>query len=690
MKKTIFFALAACCFVTGSIMAQTINNVGPAYFPSVNFPFNSQLQTAQNNVLMFQGNNVAGTNAARNNLRVGIGVFPVAIGPVDRLHLHNLNAVDVRMRITNGATGATAADGFFASVLTSGDALLSQQENLSMRFNTNATQRMVILNTGLVGINTPTPTNQLEVNSSFGLCSSGVRLTQLGSGCPTTANPGPGVLAVDALGNIIYVPGGGGITGANNGLSVTGGNVQLGGTCGSGLGALTSTREIPMAGFNINHTMPAASPSQFNIGFPACTTIVSRFTVNNDFQQTAGAFLSLLASGGTVAGGAFRAQNTGPGSATGVTSSVFTTSGASNAIAVNARSTGGVGFNSFYNIGLNALTANASFASLSVNADITGSSSPLNQGLNVEIFSGTNPTANNSGASIIVSTPGNANFGVDARAVGATNNYGIYATVALNSGLTGAGLPPGPDYAGFFNGDVLITNMYGVSDRNLKKEIQEIKSPLDIIKKLQPVTYSFDRENHTNIALSDKKQYGFISQDVQTILPELTSPAVFPALYDSMGKVISPKEEYLALNYQGFIAIIVDAMQQQQEMIEAQQQQIDQLIALTQGQQYNPMPNNVNEQEVTLSNLEVVVLDQNSPNPFTNQTVINYYIPQDAGVAQIQFFDMNGKMIKVTGIEERGAGRLVVFAGDLRDGMYTYSLVVDGQVIDTKKMVKTE
>jgi hypothetical protein len=32
---------------------------------------------------------------------------------------------------------------------------------------------------------------------------------------------------------------------------------------------------------------------------------------------------------------------------------------------------------------------------------------------------------------------------------------------------------------------------------------------------------------------------------------------------------------------------------------------------------------------------------------------------------------------------------LVVYAGELRDGVYSYSLIVDGKVIDTKRMVKT-
>jgi hypothetical protein len=672
MNKKWMYAIAFLCVGTAQVFGQTFNNVGPAYFPSINYLFNSQLQTAQNNVLMFQGNNVAGSNAVRNNLRVGIGVFPNAVGPVDRLHLHNITAVDVRMRITNSITGATATDGFFASVLSTGDAVLNQQENLSMRFHTNALERMRITANGLVGVNITAPTNQVEINSSFGSCTSGLTFTQLTSTCVPIVNPGIGVLAVDATGRVIYVTAP--VSGANNGLTVIGGNVQLGQNCAAAgnPGQLISTREVPMAGFNMNYTMPAASPSQFNIGFPACTTIVSRFTVNNDFQRTAGAFFTNLSSTLALSAGAFRAQNNGTGNATGISASVLTTSSSATAIAVNGNSSGAAGFNSFYNIGVNAIAANASFASICVNADVTASTSNLNFGIESELTGNTSAAATNVSGSFMV-------FG---NAAGSTN-IGVRAIVPTATG----GL--GPDWAGYFGGDVFTTTAYYPSDRNLKKNIRPVENSLAVINKLHPVNYDFDVQNHANLGLSTVNQWGFISQEVQEILPELTKQTTAPAVFDSVGKEITAQQDILTLNYNGFIAILTGAIQEQQKLIEAQQQQIDQLMNMMQGGQNNPVQNHVNENEVILNNSEVIVLDQNSPNPFTNQTNIHYYIPQEAVNVQIQFFDMNGKMIKVSDIQDRGEGLLVVYAGELRDGVYSYSLIVDGKVIDTKRMVKT-
>lgn len=91
---------------------------------------------------------------------------------------------------------------------------------------------------------------------------------------------------------------------------------------------------------------------------------------------------------------------------------------------------------------------------------------------------------------------------------------------------------------------------------------------------------------------------------------------------------------------------------------------------------------------VELSNKHIVVLDQNVPNPFAEQTTINYYLPDDFSRAQIIFLELSGKIIKTVDLTEKGRGALNVFANDLTNGIYTYSLIIDGQTMETKKMVK--
>jgi len=83
-------------------------------------------------------------------------------------------------------------------------------------------------------------------------------------------------------------------------------------------------------------------------------------------------------------------------------------------------------------------------------------------------------------------------------------------------------------------------------------------------------------------------------------------------------------------------------------------------------------------------------LEQNVPNPFAEQTVINYFLPDNTVKAQIIFMDQSGKLIKIVDLTEKGKGTLNVFASDLSNGIYTYSLIVDGQTMETKKMMKAK
>jgi hypothetical protein len=160
-------------------------------------------------------------------------------------------------------------------------------------------------------------------------------------------------------------------------------------------------------------------------------------------------------------------------------------------------------------------------------------------------------------------------------------------------------------------------------------------------------------------------------------------------------------------------------MQKQQEQITAQQQTIDSLqsmmntfalrfaaienclsnlppglgcnISNSAIMQNNPDAPNTEAKNlaVTLSNKNAVVLHQNSPNPFAEQTVINYAISDNVKSAQLVFTDNMGKVLKTMEISERGNGTITVYGGDLSTGIYSYTLIVDGVSVATKRMVKS-
>ncbi|MCC6371504.1 MAG: tail fiber domain-containing protein [Bacteroidia bacterium] len=305
------------------------------------------------------------------------------------------------------------------------------------------------------------------------------------------------------------------------------------------------------------------------------------------------------------------------------------------------------------------------------------------------------------------------NFGVYATAetskiidgaAGTESNIAIYATTKqLNYNTQTVGRN---SWAGWFDGDVyiggsggvgggasevLVINgagrssmpMWTVSDSRYKNNIKKLDDIQSKIKKLSGYTYTLKAKEFKDKNFTEAEQIGFIAQELQEVFPQLVS---------------EDKNGYLAVNYQGMVPVLLEAAKAQQEQIdsqktalEKQQQQIDELKALVQslaGADGSKTPGNSTSTSINLSDKNVLVLDQNVPNPFAESTVITYNIPNEFTKAQIIFTTNDGKVIKSIDITEKGAGSVNIFANDLTHGMYSYSLIIDGKTIDTKKMIK--
>lgn len=83
------------------------------------------------------------------------------------------------------------------------------------------------------------------------------------------------------------------------------------------------------------------------------------------------------------------------------------------------------------------------------------------------------------------------------------------------------------------------------------------------------------------------------------------------------------------------------------------------------------------------------ILYQNTPNPFKEQTTIRFSLADDVTSAAICIFDMSGKMLKKLPVSS-GDGSVTVNGWELGEGMFLYSLLVNGREIDTKKMIITK
>ena len=84
---------------------------------------------------------------------------------------------------------------------------------------------------------------------------------------------------------------------------------------------------------------------------------------------------------------------------------------------------------------------------------------------------------------------------------------------------------------------------------------------------------------------------------------------------------------------------------------------------------------------------DIISLSQNKPNPFSDKTTIRLSIPENITKAILCIYDMNGTQIKQIEMSERGQFSQDISSTGLENGMYLYSLIADGKLISTKRMI---
>jgi hypothetical protein len=248
-----------------------------------------------------------------------------------------------------------------------------------------------------------------------------------------------------------------------------------------------------------------------------------------------------------------------------------------------------------------------------------------------------------------------------------------------------------------------------LSDESIKTNVQDLTGSLTKVLAMRGVSYDWDQTVHPELNLDSLNQVGFIAQEIQVIDPRLTFVADDSLLHVKYEKVVPILAEAIEeLNGQveskdSIINVLMTENSAQQNTIDDLNNRLTQLENCLSGilpylcqLSHSAIQANTPETQeevrknlnVTLSNRNAIVLDQNVPNPFAEQTIINFSIPETVKKAQIHFYDGNGRFMNSVEVTERGLGSVTVFGSDLSTGVYTYTLVADGQVVATKKMMK--
>jgi hypothetical protein len=331
-----------------------------------------------------------------------------------------------------------------------------------------------------------------------------------------------------------------------------------------------------------------------------------------------------------------------------------------------------------------------------------------------------NATGNNSnvvGGNYNASTYGTKAVGLNTCASVGNNSYGIissagcapkaigvcgnvqYTTLGAaiygtTQGEYGSALTSGI-YAGFFNGDVKVTGdidgtllgrSSGSSAGSLSLRSASVASSLS---GLNVTTYQKERPvqiENTEIIddfygdsllrgeapepnvieeqLYEKTHYALDADRLEESFPDL---------------VYVRKDGSKAINYMEMIPLLVQSINELNAEIEilkgqAQEGAVKAARTIT---------------SVEGTSLSNNVLYQNSPNPFKEQTTIRFSLADDVRDAAICIFDMTGKMLKKLPVSS-GDSSVKVNGWELGEGMFLYTLLVNGQEIDTKRMVITK
>jgi len=323
-----------------------------------------------------------------------------------------------------------------------------------------------------------------------------------------------------------------------------------------------------------------------------------------------------------------------------------------------------------------------------------------------------NSTAQSSGQAYgVYGQAGNAgsgyNYGVWGTLLGSNNGAGIVGSV----GGTNFSIPA--QYAAYFDGQIRTTNdspikptagsWTGASDIRLKKDTASFKDGLNVLRKIHPITYKFTGAGGLP---SQKTNIGISAQQVETVAPYCISSArlivkqsesasfgadvVGTTQSDSSGSTNSIVN-IKTFNYDPFIYMLINAVNQ----LDSSNSDLRKQLASLQGLVSRSLvPTGTEDQKEGILDEKKINngprLSQNVPNPFNQATTIKCYVPEESKSANLMVFDLQGTLKKTIPVNGRGETFVTIQAKEFVAGMYHYSLIINGQEIDTKKMILTE
>lgn len=278
---------------------------------------------------------------------------------------------------------------------------------------------------------------------------------------------------------------------------------------------------------------------------------------------------------------------------------------------------------------------------------------------------------------------------------------GYYLTYGEQASTVVSYYDPAKNSNFVFNTNLRVNGVNITSDARMKDNIQPIENPIDILSKVDGVSYTYrlseiknNRESKENAfsetsetttivdaALTEKelrdeqikkeieerekaeanrKRIGFMAQDIQKVLPEL---------------VQTDEKGIMSIDYIGFIPLIVESLKQMQQTIQDQQKEIETLQSL--------LPPETKSMFRSTSNEEVSVVEGAKLYNRAGASVA-YTLPAVYTTACLRVFDISGRMLKKVDLTSDNS-IVELVSSEIGYGTFIYALFVDGVKVDTLK-----
>lgn len=109
------------------------------------------------------------------------------------------------------------------------------------------------------------------------------------------------------------------------------------------------------------------------------------------------------------------------------------------------------------------------------------------------------------------------------------------------------------------NGSAVMISLTETSDQRFKKNIEQLSGSLAKLQSLRGISYDWKTEAYPQKRFKAGRQIGFVAQEVQRVFPQLVSQS---------------SDGYYSVSYSGMTPVLVEAMKEQQQLIEELRQMV--------------------------------------------------------------------------------------------------------------------